>query len=57
MQVKSFEDLQVWQEVRVFVNSIYELTGHEKFKKDYSLSQRDGNAKRSNSKSSSFYYE
>ncbi len=37
MQVKSFEDLQVWQDVRVFVNSIYELTGHEKFKKDYSL--------------------
>ena len=37
MQVKSFEDLQVWQDARIFVSSIYELTLHENFKKDYGL--------------------
>lgn len=37
MKVKSFEDMPVWQEARIFVKSIYELTSHEKFKKDYGL--------------------
>lgn len=37
MKVKTFEDLQVWQDARKFVKSIYELTSLEKFKKDYGL--------------------
>jgi len=35
--VKRFEDLQCWQEARRFVNLVYELTGHERFKKDFEL--------------------
>lgn len=34
---KSFEDLKVWQDSRIFVKSIYELTSLEKFKKDFGL--------------------
>jgi len=37
MKVKSFEDMQVWQDARVFVKSIYELTASDVFKKDYGL--------------------
>jgi four helix bundle protein len=37
MKVQSFEDLQVWQDARKFVKSIYKLTSYEKFKKDYGL--------------------
>ncbi|OGU67396.1 MAG: four helix bundle protein [Ignavibacteria bacterium RBG_16_36_9] len=37
MKVKSFEDMQVWQDARVFVKSIYELTSLDNFKKDYGL--------------------
>ncbi len=35
MKAKSFEDLQVWQDTRKFVKSIYELTSLDNFKKDY----------------------
>ncbi|HQF42787.1 MAG TPA: four helix bundle protein [Ignavibacteriaceae bacterium] len=37
MKVKTFEDLQVWKDARVFVNSVYELTSQEKFNKDFGL--------------------
>jgi four helix bundle protein len=37
MKVKNFEDLQVWQDARKFVNSVYELTSEGKFQKDYGL--------------------
>jgi len=37
MKVQSFENLKVWQDARVFVKSIYELTSSENFKKDYGL--------------------
>lgn len=37
MKVKKFEDLQVWQDARLFVKSIYELTSLEIFKKDFGL--------------------
>lgn len=37
MKVKRFEDLQVWQDSRSFVKSIYELTSSTKFSKDYGL--------------------
>lgn len=37
MKAKTFEDLQVWQDARLFVKSIYELTSREIFKKDYGL--------------------
>jgi len=35
--VKRFEDLQCWQEARRFVKLVYELTRHERFKKDFEL--------------------
>ena len=35
MKVKSFEDMQVWQDARVFVKSVYELASLDNFKKDY----------------------
>lgn len=34
MKVKSFEDLQVWQDARKFVKSIYELTTSTGFSKE-----------------------
>lgn len=37
MKVKTFEDLQVLQDARTFVKSIYELTSLENFRKDYGL--------------------
>ncbi len=37
MKVKSFEDLQVWQDARLFVKIIYELTNSLVFYKDYGL--------------------
>ena len=37
MRVKSFEDLQVWQDAREFVKSIYEIASLNNFKKDYGL--------------------
>jgi four helix bundle protein len=37
MKAKSFEDLQVWQDARVFVKSIYELTSIDNFKRNYGL--------------------
>ena len=37
MKVKRFEDLQVWQDARMFVKSIYELTFLDNFKKDFGL--------------------
>ena len=35
--IKRFEDLQCWQEARKFVNVVYGLTRHERFKKDFEL--------------------
>lgn len=37
MKVKRFEDLQVWQDSRSFVRSIYELTSLKNFSRDYGL--------------------
>jgi four helix bundle protein len=37
MKVKSFEYLQVWQDARIFVKSIYELTSLANFRKDLGL--------------------
>jgi len=37
MKVKAFEDLPVWQDARVFVKSIYELTSLKNFSKDFEL--------------------
>jgi four helix bundle protein len=37
MKVKAFEDLQVWQDSRAFVKSIYELTSLQNFSKDFGL--------------------
>ncbi|HSW56047.1 MAG TPA: four helix bundle protein [Ignavibacteriaceae bacterium] len=37
MKVKALEDLQVWQDSRAFVKSIYELTSLKNFSKDFGL--------------------
>lgn len=37
MKVKAFEDLQVWQDARAFVKSIYELTALKNLSKDFGL--------------------
>ena len=35
--IQRFEDIQAWQEARTLVKLIYELTGKEKFAKDYGM--------------------
>jgi four helix bundle protein len=40
MKVKSFEDIQVWQDARSFVKLIYELTSSIRFNKDYGLKEQ-----------------
>ncbi len=40
MKVNSFEDLQVWKDSRVLVKSIYQLTSHGKFSKDFGLREQ-----------------
>jgi four helix bundle protein len=38
--VKRFEDLECWQEARVFVRLIYSLSKHDAFSKDYRLASQ-----------------
>jgi four helix bundle protein len=35
--IKRFEDIQAWQEARILVKMIYQLTNKEKFSKDYGM--------------------
>ena len=37
MEMKSFEDLEVWQQARKLVNSIYQITLNDKLARDYGL--------------------
>lgn len=37
MKILKYEDMQVWQDARKFVKSIYKLTANTKLKKDYGL--------------------
>jgi four helix bundle protein len=37
MQVKNFEDLEIWKEARVLTRRIYQLTIEPKFSKDFTL--------------------
>jgi len=37
-KIERFEDLQSWQKARQLVNSIYDLTEHPKFARDFRLS-------------------
>ena len=37
-KIERFEDLQSWQKARQLTNSIYDLTEHPKFTKDFRLS-------------------
>jgi four helix bundle protein len=37
MQVKNFEDLEIWKEARVLTRGIYQLTRDPKFAKDFEL--------------------
>ncbi len=36
-KITRFEDLQSWQKARQFTNTIYDLTGHLEFAKDFRL--------------------
>lgn len=40
MKIKSFEDLQVWQDARMIVKSIYELTAEENLAKDFGFNDQ-----------------
>jgi hypothetical protein len=37
MQIKNFEDLEIWKEARRLTGEIYRLTKGEKFAKDFGL--------------------
>ena len=37
MQVKNFEDLEIWKDARALTRGIYQLTRDSKFSKDYGL--------------------
>ena len=37
MEMKSFEDLEVWQQARKLVNAIYQITLNDKLVRDYGL--------------------
>ena len=37
MQIKNFEDLEIWKDARVLTRAIYRLTGDPKFSKDFGL--------------------
>ncbi len=36
-QIKRFEDIQVWQDARVFANAIYDASDGQLFNKDFAL--------------------
>jgi four helix bundle protein len=40
MQVKNFEDLEIWKEARSLTQEIYRLTRDSKFSKDFGLSSQ-----------------
>jgi hypothetical protein len=44
MQVKNFEDLEIWKDARLLTLGIYQLTKDSKFSKDFALrgSNREG---------------
>jgi four helix bundle protein len=37
MQVKNFEDLEIWKDARLLTRAIYQLTKDSKFSRDYAL--------------------
>lgn len=37
MKIERFEDIKAWQEARILVQMVYELTGNGNFVKDYRL--------------------
>jgi four helix bundle protein len=37
MQVKNFEDLEIWKDARLLTRGIYQLTRDSKFSKDFAL--------------------
>ena len=40
MKIEKFEDLESWKIARNLTNEIYEITGNEKFSKDYGLKEQ-----------------
>jgi len=41
MQVKSFEELEIWKEARLLSNYIYKITKEEPFSRDYKFRTPD----------------
>jgi len=39
-KIERFEDIQAWQKARKITNSIYRVSGKDKFKKDFALSDQ-----------------
>jgi four helix bundle protein len=37
MQVRNFEDLEIWKDARALTREIYQLTRDSKFSKDFAL--------------------
>lgn len=37
MQVKNFEDLEIWKDARALTRAIYQITGDSRFSKDFGL--------------------
>jgi len=37
MEMKSFEDLEVWQQARKLVRAVYQMTSNDKLARDYGL--------------------
>lgn len=37
MEIKSFEDLEAWQQARKLVNAIYQITSNDKLARDFGL--------------------
>jgi len=37
LEMKSFEDLEVWQQARKLVSAVYQMTSNDKLARDYGL--------------------
>ena len=37
MEMKSFENLEVWQQARKLVRAVYQMTSNDKLARDYGL--------------------
>ena len=42
MQIRNFEDLEIWKDARALTREIYQLTSDSKFSKDFALRIKSG---------------